>query len=382
MFEDETQEDDGSRVMAARRFRAAGSVVAAAAGDALGAPYEFKPPIAASDDVAMTGGGILDWGPGEWTDDTSMAIVVLEAAASTPVDHDLRTGSTLDQIAREWYSWSIGTPDIGTLTSLVVRRAADAAVAAGRTVPRAEDFAAAARAAAAEMPQNAGNGALMRTHVVALPYLDRPAEDMIQAVLEVARLTHRGPDVEDACVLWTLAVRRAILTGQIDLRAGLAQLSPERRAVWEERIAEAESAPPSAFPRNGWVVHAFQGAWSAIHSVLPLPEGKFAQRAAMTAALELAVRAGYDTDTVAAITGGLLGAALGPKAVLPEWRRVMFGWPGYEVSELIGLVERILEPEPETGAETARGAAPADAPRDAVPVAAAVPFSPTEAAAP
>lgn len=291
----------------------------------------------------MIGGGILGWDAGEWTDDTAMAIILLEAAAASADHHDLRVDSTLDQVARNWYSWSIGTPDIGTLTSHVVQRAADAARHAGHSLPSADDFRAAARQAAAELPQNAGNGSLMRTHVVALPYLDRGDAELAEAVLMVCRLTHVGEDVEEACLLWTFAVRHAILTGEIDIRVGLDQVPSERAEVWRRRIEEAESAPPSAFGRNGWVVHAFQAAWSAIAATLPRPEGKFAQRAAVTAALDSAVRAGYDTDTVACIAGSLVGAAYGPKSVQPEWRRSLFGWPGYGTSELLALAQRVAE---------------------------------------
>jgi hypothetical protein len=39
------------------------------------------------------------------------------------------------------------------------------------------------------------------------------------------------------------------------------------------------------------------------------------------------VRGGYDTDTVAAIAGGLLGAVYGASAVPAEWRRLLHGWP-------------------------------------------------------
>ena len=45
-------------------------------------------------------------------------------------------------------------------------------------------------------------------------------------------------------------------------------------------------------------------------------------------ALDAAVRAGYDTDTVAAIAGGLLGAAYGASAVPGRWRSLLHGWPG------------------------------------------------------
>ncbi|WP_197061858.1 ADP-ribosylglycohydrolase family protein [Sinomonas humi] len=48
----------------------------------------------------------------------------------------------------------------------------------------------------------------------------------------------------------------------------------------------------------------------------------------LRAALEEAARGGNDTDTVAAITGGLLGAGYGISAVPFEWCRPLHGWPG------------------------------------------------------
>jgi len=54
-------------------------LVAAACGDALGAGYEFGPPLPTSATVEMAGG--RQWEPGEWTDDTAMAVAVAEVAA-------------------------------------------------------------------------------------------------------------------------------------------------------------------------------------------------------------------------------------------------------------------------------------------------------------
>ena len=54
-------------------------------------------------------------------------------------------------------------------------------------------------------------------------------------------------------------------------------------------------------------------------------------------ALDAAVRGGYDTDTVAAIAGGLLGAVYGASAVPAEWRRVLHGWPGLATRGLVAL---------------------------------------------
>ena len=57
----------------------------------------------------------------------------------------------------------------------------------------------------------------------------------------------------------------------------------------------------------------------------------------MQHALEAAVRGGYDTDTVAAIAGGPLGAVWGASAVPLEWQRIVHGWPGIRAQDLIRL---------------------------------------------
>lgn len=50
-----------------------------------------------------------------------------------------------------------------------------------------------------------------------------------------------------------------------------------------------------------------------------------------------AVRAGNDTDTVAAIAGALAGARYGGSAVPFEWRRRLHGWPGLRARDLTRL---------------------------------------------
>jgi hypothetical protein len=58
-------------------------------------------------------------------------------------------------------------------------------------------------------------------------------------------------------------------------------------------------------------------------------------------ALDAAVRGGGDTDTVAAIAGGLLGAVYGASAVPAEWRRVLHGWPDMRTRDLVDLASTI-----------------------------------------
>jgi ADP-ribosylglycohydrolase len=56
--------------------------------------------------------------------------------------------------------------------------------------------------------------------------------------------------------------------------------------------------------------------------------------------LAAAVRAGDDTDTVAAIAGALLGARHGASAVPAAWRSTVHGWPGLTADDLVELAVR------------------------------------------
>jgi hypothetical protein len=81
-------------------------------------------------------------------------------------------------------------------------------------------------------------------------------------------------------------------------------------------------------------VHALQTAWWAITHADQSDARHLAR------ALELAVRAGNDTDTTAAIAGALLGARWGASAVPARWRRILHGWPGLRAKDLITLAVR------------------------------------------
>ena len=104
--------------------RAVGALLGTAAGDALGAAYEFGPPRGPELEVAMVGGGSFGWGPGEWTDDTSMAIAIAEVAATGA---DLRDEEALDAVVRRWHEWSQDANDVGVQTRSVLSRQADTA---------------------------------------------------------------------------------------------------------------------------------------------------------------------------------------------------------------------------------------------------------------
>ena len=238
--------------------RVEGVLLATAAGDALGAPYEFKPPRGPELEVAMVGGG--PWERGEWTDDTSMAIAIAEVAATGA---DLRDASAQDAIVQRWYAWSRNAKDVGIQTGSVLAAAArDGVITAAN-----------ARAESAKLHERtgrtAGNGSLMRTAPVALAYLD-DEDAMVEAARAISELTHFDPDAGDACVLWCSAIRHAVLTGELDVRIGMRHIESGRRDLWSKRLDAAESARPASFANNGWVVAALQAAWSAI-ATTPVP---------------------------------------------------------------------------------------------------------------
>ena len=120
--------------------RSAGTVVAAAAGDALGAPHEFGRPPSEVDRLGIDRRRRLRWKPGEWTDDTQMSLAVLTPLAAG----DGGVGAVQDGFLA---SFASGPHDVGS-----------------RTV-RSFGSVAAVKAAAklqGSNPEGARNGGLMR----------------------------------------------------------------------------------------------------------------------------------------------------------------------------------------------------------------------------
>ena len=316
-----------ARLSQAQVDRVAGTMLAAACGDALGVPYEFGTPLAADVEPRMLGGGLGPYAPGEYSDDTQMAVCIGRVTATGA---DLCDTAALDAVATNFLDWfQGGATDVGAQTRSVL-------LAGGRAGGPHPSVA--LREASATLHQQtgrtAGNGSLMRTAPVALAYL-HDAERMAEAARQVSRLTHHDGLAGDACVLWCAAIRRAVLDGTLEgIQEGLALLPTSSRDAWAARIDEAEHNPPGRFCPNGFVVPALQAAYSAIvHTAMP---GEPAGRHLRTA-LAAAVRAGDDTDTVAAIAGALAGALWGATAVPAEWRQAVHGWPGLHADDLTDL---------------------------------------------
>jgi len=316
------------------RDRAAGSIIGTAVGDALGAPYEFgsrRPGVILTGTEADMRGG-NGWEPGEWTDDTAMAIGILR-----PLSDGHVPGEDLfhDAVVAEWFDWARTAKDLGIQTSKVFR---------GMGEPTAQAARESARRVHGVTGRSAGNGAVMRTAPVGLAYLygKNGLEVTAHAAREIAELTHPEEDARQAAALWSMLIYQAVHAGWVNVDQALSYLPDEQADRWRALLDEAEGADPDSFEHNGWVVHAVQAAWAAIHAggirpwdrATATPENF---RLAMNAAMDIH----NDTDTVAAIAGGLAGALVGVSGIPLGWQRRLHGWggPGGEVLRSEQLVK-------------------------------------------
>lgn len=303
--------------------RALGSVLGLATGDALGVGYEFSKPLPTALPISMI--GRQEFEPGEWSDDTAMSIPIIDAGISSC---GYFGNQELELIADGWFSWFENEgKGIGQQIFSVIN--------ASRYERTAEALARASEQRYIQMPnRSAGNGSLMRTAPVVLPNLDR--EVIADAATRISLLTHGDPVASEACVIWSLGIAHAIEYGSFaGIYEGLELLPYHRQSFWHKALKEAQQRTPDSFHRNGWVVEALQGAWSAI-TTTKIPSDEPSRHFQL--AIETAIRGGGDTDTVAAIAGSLLGARWGLSAIPTSWIEKVHGYPalsGY------GLIERV-----------------------------------------
>lgn len=292
--------------------RAAGVIVASAVGDALGAAYEFGGPVDPVT-VEMGEGALTSRHAGAWTDDTDMAMGILEVLAE---GIDIHTPEGLTAVAERFLAWWFDEPDdVGNQTARALYGARGAA-----------DLVRSARDAQAAHPHSCGNGSLMRTGPVALGYLDDP-EALLHAARAMSELTHPHPDAVAVCQLWSLAIAEAVRSGDSPMacvQRATSRVPSIGTQSTSQLLLDAEEASPQQLRDNGGAVNALRAAWWAISSTAHLTGP-----AHLEAALRAAISLGGDTDTVAAIAGALLGASYGASAIPYRWRERLWGFPFY-----------------------------------------------------
>jgi ADP-ribosyl-[dinitrogen reductase] hydrolase len=171
-----------------------GCLIGLAVGDALGTTLEFKSPGTFTPIDDMVGGGPFGLDPGEWTDDTSMALCLAESLI------ECKGFDPVDQMERYlmWYRKghlsSTGTCfDIGNTCSSAISKFESS----GEPYCGSTDS------------HSAGNGSLMRLAPVPLFFASNP-EEAIEMSGNSSRTTHGAETCVSACRYFAALIVGAI----------------------------------------------------------------------------------------------------------------------------------------------------------------------------
>lgn len=273
------------------RDRAIGALLGLAVGDAVGTTLEFRQRDSYPLLTDMVGGGPFRLKPGQWTDDTAMAVALADSLYLHP-------GFDPEDLMRRFVAWRDTGEysctgdcfDIGMTTS----------AALSRWQRTGEPY------AGATEPHTAGNGSLMRLAPVAVRFWQKRGDLRRVAALQ-SRTTHGAPEAVSACVAYAELIADAIAgvprhevlgARSGDYAGGIgAIMAGSWRGKARHEIAS-----------SGYVAHSLEAAlWSV------------ARTSDFRSAILLAANLGGDADTTAAIAGQLAGAIYGASGIPQEW---------------------------------------------------------------
>jgi len=265
------------------RDRAIGALVGLGVGDALGTTLEFsrKPSRAVLHD--MVGGGPFGLRPGQWTDDTAMALAL---ADSLTVHPDLDAHDLMERFVA-WhrdgtYSCTGSCFDIGVTTAEALRR----------FEKTSDPF------AGSTDPNTAGNGSIMRLAPVAIRHWS-DQNTLLRVARDQSRTTHAAVEAVEACESLAL-----ILAGAITGRP-----LPEIVTEAAGRVKGFRPGQPRDEVRGtGYVVASLHAAMWAV-----------SRTTSFETAVLLAANLGEDADTTAAVAGQIAGALYGLSGIPGEW---------------------------------------------------------------
>lgn len=280
------------------RFR--GCLLGLATGDALGTTLEFRSPGTFQPIDDMRGGGPFRLEPGQWTDDTSMALCL----ATSLIEMD--GFDPLDQMERYLRWWREGYLSSTGSCFDIGNTIADAL---SRFEATREEY------AGSVDPWSAGNGSLMRLAPVPMYFAGNPAE-AIDRSADSSRTTHGAGEAVDACRYFAgLLVgalkgveKENLLSPQYCPVEGIWEKSPLAAKVAEVADGSFKHREPPLIRGTGYVVESMEAALWAFHKSGDFREGAL-----------LAANLGDDADTTAAIYGQIAGAHYGAGAIPDQW---------------------------------------------------------------
>lgn len=278
-----------------------------AVGDALGVPVEFcaREELLKNPVTDMMGFGSYPVPAGAWSDDTSMSVAALDSLANGDILYDEIMGNFV-----KWAKFDDYTPtgtmfDIGFTCKTAIRRFFE------------EDGCSALTCGLPYENAN-GNGSLMRIHpFVLMAYFRedlRPVADMIFE--NASRLTHAHERSVLACKIYGRVMFSLI---ENPSRESVHKALAEAKAIYADSTeyiayrrlfsSDFESLGVCEVRSSGYVVDTLEAAIWCLLTTESYRE-----------CVLKAVNLGLDTDTVAAVAGGLAGALYGYEAIPKKWR--------------------------------------------------------------
>lgn len=276
----------------AQQGRALGAMLGLAVGDAIGTTYEFQARDRNPRLVDMVGGGPFRLKPGEWTDDTAMALALMDSLLAHPeLDEADLMGRFRDWYEEGAYSCAGKCFDIGITTREALRRSK----ASGNPMAGSAD------------PRSAGNGSLMRLAPVAVCHW-RNRDVLRDIAARQSRTTHGAAEAVDACIAFAEVLgdaiagrsRSEVLRPRSSAFAG--KISMIMAGSWRGKHRDAIGS-------SGYVAHSLEAALWCVGRTDTFRD-----------AVLLAANLGDDADTTAAITGQLAGALYGASGIPASWR--------------------------------------------------------------
>jgi len=262
-------------------------------GLAVGTALEFKPRGSFTPITDMVGGGPFRLKPGQWTDDTSMALCL----ASSLVE---KSQFDAEDQMRRYVRWHEDGYWSSTGRCFDIGNATGAALA--RFKRTGDPF------AGSSDPHSAGNGSIMRLAPVPM-FFAGDVEKAVHYSAESSRTTHGAEECIDACRLFAAMLVRALQgAGKEEVLTADATTFSGAAKVADIAHGSYRSKDEGAIKGSGYVVASLEAAlWC------------FDRTDSFDAAVLRAANLGDDADTTAAVCGQIAGAFYGVQGIRPAW---------------------------------------------------------------
>lgn len=277
-----------------------------AVGDALGVPVEFqsRAKLKLNPVIGMTEGGIHEQPIGTWSDDSSLTFCLAEA---------LLNDFNLHRIADNFISWLY--ENYWTATGEVF----DVGITTRESIERLVNGVRPDLAGGFYTSSN-GNGSLMRILPLLFYIKDKPIEDRYELIKLVSSITHGHIRSVVACFYYMefartllinndkFATYKALQTEVSDF-LNLKSINPEEIKLFDRLFQlEIYNFPEDEINSSGYVLHSLEASIWCLMTTNSYKD-----------AVLKAVNLGNDTDTVAAITGGLAGLLYDFQTIPETW---------------------------------------------------------------